>query len=148
MIPQKVIDAYLSFLLKYKRAVAIGIAIITLFFAYSLKDMRLNTDFFDFYPKQHPYIKIYNEFRRMFGSANVLQVMVRVKPEGKYKDVYNPETLQKVDRITREIIQTKGVVPYQVLSIASPKMKCDLRDFGTAARNLIQILPSRHRCKA
>ena len=33
MIPQKVIDAYLSFLLKYKRAVAIGIAIITLFFA-------------------------------------------------------------------------------------------------------------------
>ncbi len=123
MIPQKVIDAYLSFLLKYKRAVAIGIAIITLFFAYSLKDMRLNTDFFDFYPKQHPYIKIYNEFRRMFGSANVLQVMVRVKPEGKYKDVYNPETLQKVDRITREIIQTKGVVPYQVLSIASPKMK-------------------------
>ncbi|MFM8408972.1 MAG: efflux RND transporter permease subunit, partial [Alphaproteobacteria bacterium] len=126
MIPQKVIDAYLSFLLKYKRAVALAIAAVTAFFLFSIlwyPGMRLNTDFFDFYPKQHPYIKIYNEFRRMFGSANILQVMVRVKPEGKYKDVYNPETLQKVDRITREIIQTKGVVPYQVLSIASPKMK-------------------------
>lgn len=126
MIPQKLIDAYLSFLLKYKRAVALAIAAVTAFFLFSIlwyPGMRLNTDFFDFYPKQHPYIKIYNEFRRMFGSANVLQVMVRVKPDGKYKDVYNPETLQKVDRITREIIQTKGVVPYQVLSIASPKMK-------------------------
>ncbi|MBU6284302.1 hypothetical protein KGQ64_18810, partial [bacterium] len=126
MIPQKLIDAYLSFLLKYKRTVALAIAAVTAFFLFSIlwyPGMRLNTDFFDFYPKQHPYIKIYNEFRRMFGSANVLQVMVRVKPDGKYKDVYNPETLQKVDRITREIIQTKGVVPYQVLSIASPKMK-------------------------
>ena len=81
--------------------------------------MRLNTDFFDFYPRQHPYIKIYNEFRRMFGSANVLQVIVEMKNG----DIYNPETLQKLDRITKYIIETKGVVPYQILSIASPKMK-------------------------
>ncbi len=119
MIPQKLIDAYLRFLLDYRRAVTIVVAVITLFFAFSLKDMRLNTDFFDFYPRQHPYIKIYNEFRRMFGSANVLQVMLKVKKG----DIYNPKTLQKLDEITRYIIETKGVVPYQILSIASPKMK-------------------------
>lgn len=119
MIPQKLIDAYLHFLLRYRKTVSIIVALVTLFFCYSLKDMRLNTDFFDFYPRQHPYIKIYNEFRRMFGSANVLQVVVRVK-DG---DIYNPETLQKVDRVTKYIIETKGVVPYQILSIASPKMK-------------------------
>src|SRR5690606_37564366 len=89
------------------------------FFAYSLKDLTLHTDFFDFYPRQHPYIKIYNEFRRMFGSANVLQIIIK-KKNG---DIYNPETLQKVDRVTKFIIETKGVVPYQILSIASPKMK-------------------------
>jgi predicted RND superfamily exporter protein len=119
MIPQKLIDAYLAFLLRYRRLVTIIVTLITLFFCYSLKDMRLNTDFFDFYPRQHPYIKIYNEFRRMFGSANILQVIVRVK----HGDIYNPETLQKIDRVTKYIIQTKGVVPYQILSIASPKMK-------------------------
>lgn len=119
MIPQKWIDAYLWFLLKYRHHVSIFVAIITLFFCYSLKDMRLNTDFFDFYPRQHPYIKIYNEFRRMFGSANVLQVIVK-KKNG---DIYNPDTLQKIDRVTKFIIETKGVVPYQILSIASPKMK-------------------------
>jgi len=119
MIPQKLIDAYLKFLLKYRHHVTIVVTLITLFFCYSLKDMRLNTDFFDFYPRQHPYIKIYNEFRRMFGSANVLQVVVK-KKNG---DIYNPETLQKIDRVTKYIIETKGVVPYQILSIASPKMK-------------------------
>ena len=119
MIPQRLIDAYLRFLLKYRHHVSIFVTILTLFFCYSLKDMRLNTDFFDFYPRQHPYIKIYNEFRRMFGSANVLQIIVK-KKNG---DIYNPETLQKIDRVTKFIIETKGVVPYQILSIASPKMK-------------------------
>ncbi|HEY8518122.1 MAG TPA: MMPL family transporter [Candidatus Binatia bacterium] len=119
MIPQRFIDAYLRFLLNYRRSVSIIIAAITLFFAYSLKDLTLHTDFFDFYPRQHPYIKIYNEFRRMFGSANVLQIIIK-KKNG---DIYNPETLQKVDRVTKFIIETKGVVPYQILSIASPKMK-------------------------
>jgi predicted RND superfamily exporter protein len=55
----------------------------------------------------------------MFGSANVLQIIVK-KKNG---DIYNPDTLQKIDRVTKFIIETKGVVPYQILSIASPKMK-------------------------
>jgi predicted RND superfamily exporter protein len=119
MIPQRFIESYLRFLINYRRSISIIVALITLFFAFSLKDMKLHTDFFDFYPRQHPYIKIYNEFRRMFGSANVLQIVVKVK-DG---DIYNPETLQKIDRVTKYIIETKGVVPYQILSIASPKMK-------------------------
>ena len=123
MIPLKWIEAYLKFLLKYKKSIALVTALITLFFAFSLRNLKLNTDFFDFYPRNHPYIKIYNEFRRMFGSANVLQVIVKVKDGGKYKDIYNPESLQKVDRVTKFIIETKGVVSYQILSIASPKMK-------------------------
>lgn len=120
MIPQSIVQAYLRVLLKYGKAISIIVAALTLFFLWSLRDMRLNTDFFDFYPQKHPYIKIYNEFRQMFGSANVLQIIVK-KKDG--SSIYNPETLQKVDRVTKFIIETKGVVPYQILSIASPKMK-------------------------
>ena len=67
----------------------------------------------------HPYIKIYNEFRRMFGSANILTVIIEMK----HGDIYNPTTLQKVDQVTKALVETKGVVPYQILSIAHPKMK-------------------------
>ena len=150
MIPQRWIEAYLRFLLRYRGTVTIIVVLITMFFAVSMTKMRLHTDFFDFYPKfrtftdafaacreeaeaslpscvvravvhpgPDPYIKIYNDFRRMFGSANIMSVILEVK----HGDIYNPETLQKLDRITKYIVNTKGVVPYQILSIAHPKVK-------------------------
>ncbi len=119
MISSKLIEVYLNFLLKYRKSIVVVVSLLTIFFCWELRDMRLNTDFFDFYPRKHEYIKIYNEFRKMFGSANVLQVIVETK-EG---DIFEPKALQAVDKVTKAIIQTKGVVPYQILSIASPKMK-------------------------
>lgn len=116
MIPQRWIEAYLRFLIRYRGAVAVFVALLTAFFAYGLKDIRLHTDFFDFYPRRHPYIQFYNEFRRMFGTANIMNVILEVK-QG---DIYNPATLQKLDRITKFMVNTKGVVPYQILSIAHP----------------------------
>ncbi len=134
MIPRRWIEAYLRFLLRYRGAVALVVALVSLFFAYSLKNVRLHTDFFDFYPRRHPYIQFYNEFRRMFGSANIMSVILEVQPGGKYKDIYNPETLQKLDRMTKYLVNTKGVVPYQILSIAHPKLKS-----FTATQGTIQI---------
>ncbi len=150
MIPQSWIDAYLRLLLKYSGTITILVTALTLYFAWNLTGLRLHTEFFDFYPKfrttysaftacraetdkgflpclgtsivkpgPDPYIQIYNDFREMFGSANVMSVIVEVK-DG---DIYNPETLQKLDRITKHIINAKGVVPYQIASIAHPKVR-------------------------
>lgn len=150
MIPQSWIDAYLRLLLRYSGTVAIIVTIITLYFASALTGLRLHTEFFDFYPKfrtsvdafaacrekgedgtlscfgnsivnpgPDPYIQIYNDFREMFGSANVMSVILEVKNG----DIYNPATLQKLDRITKHIINAKGVVPYQIASIAHPKVR-------------------------
>ena len=119
MIPQRWIEAYLHFLLKYKRASILVVTLLTVLFGYGVTKTRLHTDFFDFYPRDHPYIKFYNEFRRMFGSANIMSIIV----ETKNGDIYNPETLQKIDRITKYMVATKGVVPTQILSIAHPKVR-------------------------
>ncbi|TMB06349.1 MAG: hypothetical protein E6J70_00720 [Deltaproteobacteria bacterium] len=134
MIPKRWIEAYLRFLLRNRLAVSVVVAIMTVFFAAELRYIKVVPQFLDFYPgpghvrlfghdytwrKGHPYINIYNTFRRMFGSANILTVILEVK----HGDVYNPTTLQKLDTITKRIVETKGVVPYQVLSIAHPKMK-------------------------
>ncbi len=134
MIPKRWIEAYLRFLLRNRLAVSVVVALMTVFFAAELRYIKVVPQFLDFYPgpshvrlfgheytwrKGHPYINIYNTFRRMFGSANILTVIL----ETKHGDVYNPTTLQKLDTITKRIVETKGVVPYQVLSIAHPKMK-------------------------
>src|SRR5262249_46146034 len=125
---------YLCCLLRNRLAVTAAVAIMTLFFAFEATRVRVVPQFLDFYPgpssvrvfgheyvwrQGHPYINIYNTFRRMFGSANILTVILEVK-DG---DIYNPTTLQKLDLITKRIVETKGVGPYQVLSIAHPKMK-------------------------
>jgi predicted RND superfamily exporter protein len=134
VIPKRWIEAYLRFLLRNRLAVTVVTTVMTLFFAFEVTKVKVLPQFLDFYPgpskisifghqytwrKGHPYINIYNDFRRMFGSANILQVILQVK----HGDVYNPTTLQKIDVITKRITETKGVVPYQVLSIAHPRMK-------------------------
>jgi len=119
MIPQRWIEAYLHLLLNYKKTCIVIVTLMTAFFGFGLTKIRLHTDFFDFYPKQHEYIRFYNEFRRMFGSANIMSVILEVKNG----DIYNPETLQKLDRITKYMVETKGVVPTQILSIAHPKVR-------------------------
>jgi hypothetical protein len=119
VIPARWIEAYLRFLLRYRLAVSGVVAAATIAFLFSLTNLRVHTDFFDFYPPEHPYIRMYREFRRMFGSANVLTVVLEVK-DG---DIYNPATLQKLDRMTRYVIDSRGVIPYQILSIAHPKVK-------------------------
>jgi predicted RND superfamily exporter protein len=142
MIKRSWVEAYLRFLLRNRLAVALTIGVMTIFFAYECTRIKVLPQFLDFYPseskitvfgheftlrKGHPYINIYNDFRRMFGSANVLTVIL----ETKHGDVYNPTTLQKLDQITKWIVETKGVVPYQVLSIAHPKMK-SINTYGGA----------------
>ncbi len=130
MISKRMVEAYLRFLLRNRMAVSIVIALMTAFFAVECTKIKVLPQFLDFYPgpltimgktvrEGHPYIKIYNDFRRMFGSANVLTMIV----ETKKGDIYNPTTLAKVDQITKALVETKGVVPYQILSIAHPKMK-------------------------
>jgi hypothetical protein len=134
MIPKRWIEGYLRFLLRNRLTVALMITAMTVFFAFEAGRIKVMPQFLDFYPGPstirlfgkdytwragHPYIRIYNDFRRMFGSANVLQVILEVR-EG---DVYNPTTLQKIDQITRHVTETRGVVPYQVLSVAHPKMQ-------------------------
>ncbi len=132
MFPQRWIEAYLRFLLKYRRGVTLFVTLMTLFFAYGLTKIRLHTDFFDFYPRQHKYIKFYHEFRKMFGTANIMNVILEVKSG----DIYNPTTLQKLDQITKFMINTKGVVPYQILSIAHPAVSS-----ATATQGAVQVRP-------
>jgi predicted RND superfamily exporter protein len=142
MIPKRWVEAYLRFLLRNRLPLAVVIAVMTAFFAWQCTKIKVLPQFLDFYPseskisvfgreftirKGHPYINIYNEFRRMFGSANVLTAILEVK-QG---DVYNPTTLQKLDQMTKWIVETRGVVPYQILSIAHAKMK-SINTYGGA----------------
>lgn len=87
------------------------------------------------HPGADPYMQIYQDFRRMFGSANILTVILEVK----HGDIYNPGTLQKLDWITKYLAESKGVNPEQILSIAHPRVKSVSSRAGS-----IQVQPIFH----
>ncbi|MBI3249755.1 MAG: MMPL family transporter [Deltaproteobacteria bacterium] len=119
MLPRAWMEAYLRFLLKFRWPVLVVLSFITLFLGYYAVRMRVYTNFFDLYPPGHEYIQLYQKYRRMFGTANVL-VMSIEKKEG---DIFNVDTLNKLNWATLQVLETAGVNPYQLLSLTHPKMK-------------------------
>src|SRR3990172_3953553 len=72
----------------------------TLFFGYKCLNLRIHTDFFDLYPPKHQYIELYKQYRNMFGTANLMTMVLEVKNG----DIYNVKTMGKLDRVTKEIM--------------------------------------------
>ncbi|MEO0249523.1 MAG: MMPL family transporter, partial [candidate division WOR-3 bacterium] len=112
-------ERYVLFVLRHRLILLTAIVLITAFFSYRIYHLKIATDFFSLYPPRHPYIQLYNQYRKMFGSANVLVCAVEVKTG----DIYNWETLEKVTRITKALQQIKGCNPSQLISLTHPKLK-------------------------
>ncbi len=119
MLPRKWMEAYVRFLLRHRWPVLMLSALVTVFLGYELSNTKIQMNFLDFYPPAHPYTQLARKHVRMFGSANVLVTSVEVK-DG---DIFNVETLNKIDRLTLAIMGTPGVNPWQVLSISHPKVR-------------------------
>jgi predicted RND superfamily exporter protein len=125
MLSRKTIEAYLFFLLRHRKAVSLVVGVVTLVLAgFMYTRMKVQTNFFDLYPPSHPYIRLYQQYRSMFGTANTLLLVVEVKNGTIFDD---PETVQKVERITLALLHDiPGVNGEQVLSITHPKIKTTL----------------------
>ena len=68
-----------NFVIGWRFSILMAVIAITLFFAYQMTNLRVFTDFGDLLPQSHPYVKIHNEFREIFGGANLLLIAVEVK---------------------------------------------------------------------
>ncbi len=129
---------YLYFLLRHRSSVCVFILLGSLVFGYWALQTRVHTDFFDLYPPSHPYIQLYQEYRHMFGTANVLQIVLEVK-EG---DIYTTDTIKKIDGLTRAVMDTRGVNPWQVTSLTHPSVKnVVVTTNGVSSLPLVMNLP-------
>jgi len=108
-----------DFVIKRRLLVLLIIAGITVFFAYKMRTLTLSTNFNELLPQTHEYIKVHNDFRKTFGGANFLVIMVSVK-EG---DIFNRPTLEKIRYITNELEALPGIDRYKIVSLASRKLK-------------------------
>jgi len=105
--------------MKYRLWWLLGILLVTIFFFYEATKLQVYTSFNDLLPQSHPYIKVHNQIRHIFGGANQVLIMVQVRKG----DIFNTKTLEKVKWITRELEKIPGVDPYKIRSISTSKMK-------------------------
>jgi hypothetical protein len=94
------------------------ISVITLFFVYQVKNLKVYTAFADLLPQNHEYIKVHNSMRSRFGGANTVTMMLQVK-EG---DIFNYTTLKKIRDITDELYLIPAVDRFKILSLAVDKL--------------------------
>lgn len=119
MLPRKWMEAYLHFLLRYRWYILAASLLVTLFLGYHLSHARVQMNFRDMVPPDHPYMQLRAKHARMFGSENILVVAV----EAKNGDIFTVETLNKIDRLTVALLETSGVNPWQVRSISHPAVR-------------------------
>jgi len=123
-----------DFIIKRRLLVLLIIAAITVFFADKLRSLTLSTNFNELLPQTHEYIKFHNDFRKTFGGANFLVIMISVK-EG---DIFNRDTLEKIRYITNELEAIPGIDRYKIISIASRKLKSPkITSWGIEATSLM-----------
>ena len=107
-----------EWLYRYRFAALVGIILVTAFFVWELRNLDISTHFRDLYPRKHPYVQLFEKYPE-FGSPFTVSLVVQVKKG----DIYNYETLNKIQEATRLIDLIPGVDHNQVFSIASRKVK-------------------------
>ncbi|MDY6843706.1 MAG: MMPL family transporter, partial [Thermodesulfobacteriota bacterium] len=95
------------------------ILLLTVVFLLALKNFRLSYDLSSIAPREHPYVKLQKKMEKVFGGTNLISIGLVVNEGG----IFNPTTVGKIYRITKQLRELRGVVPYRILSITSRKLK-------------------------
>jgi len=108
-----------NFLFSQRVSVIIAVVLSTLLLGIAALGVKVVTHLGDMMPVNHPYIKIHEQYKGSFGGAAIVTLMVEVK-EG---DVFQLPVLNKVKTLTRELQKIDAVNQYQIISLASKKLK-------------------------
>jgi len=108
-----------AFCIRNRGIVATIIFLSTLAMALLLTRIQIHTEFSDMVPKDHPYVAVHEEYKETFGGSNKVSILVRAE-EG---TIFKQPVLEEAKRITDELAKVSGVNPFQVVSLASRKLK-------------------------
>jgi predicted RND superfamily exporter protein len=119
------------FVLRFRAPIGIVLLLFSAFMGYECTRVRIATDFDEFFPRTHPNVQLYEKWKR-YGGAQILAVMVQVK----HGDIFNFDTLRRVQGIQRDVDRLPGVDHNQVLSLASYRVS-----YAEAAPGSLTIKP-------
>lgn len=133
------IRRYIEFIVRFRWVVLVMIAAATVFFLAQAKSLTVIIDPNNIVPRSHPFIATTLKVEEVFGSRYV--AVIGITP--KQGDVFQPEILAKVQRITQKLRETPRIVKSNLLSVAARRAK-DIRGTpeGMEVRQLMPDVPT------
>lgn len=95
------------------------LALLTALLLFAAVRIEVKTVFDDLLPYRHPYIEVHERFKQSFGGSNIVSIMLEVESG----DIFRPDVLAKVQRVTRDLQLVDGANQFQIISLAAKKIK-------------------------
>ena len=131
---QKFIEKLSAIIFNNRKMWLIVFAILTVGFAISASQLKVDAGFNKMVPLKHPYMKVYKEYETVFGGANRVAIAL-VQKQG---DIYNPEFMAKLKALTNDILVLEGVEKPSVRSLFTPNTRfIEVVEEGFAGGNVI-----------
>lgn len=104
----------------HRRAYVTGIFfLVTAVMLVAALRVEVRTVFEDLLPRSHPYIQVHEQYKQAFGGSNVVSIVL----EAEKGDIFNTPFLSKVKTVTSALQQVDGANQFQIVSLASRKLK-------------------------
>ncbi|EOG4615701.1 RND family transporter [Pseudomonas aeruginosa] len=107
------------FCIRQRNWVVAVLAASTMLLTWFALHIEVRTVFEDMLPSRHEYVRTHEKFKDTFGGSNMVTIMFEVD-QG---DIFRPEVLDKVRRVTLGLREVAAVNQYQITSLASKKLK-------------------------
>ncbi|MBV8771412.1 MAG: MMPL family transporter, partial [Deltaproteobacteria bacterium] len=104
-----------NYILSHRKPLAAVLIAITVFMIYWAVHVPIATRFEDLFPSKDPNVLLYRQYRRQYGGAQTLVLMLRVHKG----DIFNMNTLRAIQDLTRKVDVLPGVNHNEVFSLAS-----------------------------
>ncbi|WP_293388935.1 MMPL family transporter [Nevskia sp.] len=111
------------------------LAAVTIFMVWQALHLKVDSGFEKQLPLGHPYIKVFKQYEKEFGGANVVLFAVTEKKE---KDIYNPAFMNTLRAVTDSVTFLPGTDRARVSSIFTPDVRyLEVVEEGFAGGNVI-----------
>ncbi len=107
-----------AFVLKHRRSIGVALLLITAFMAWNAAHVRAATRFEDLFPAAHPNVQLYNQYRRRYGGAQTLVLLMRAR----HGDIFNIRFLRNIAEAQKAVDALSGVDHNEVFSLASYRL--------------------------
>lgn len=108
-----------EFCIRQRTAVVGTLLALTLALSWFAMHTEVRTVFEDMLPSKHEYVETHEKFKDTFGGSNMVTIMFEVDGG----DIFTPEVLDKVRKVTLGLREVSAVNAYQISSLASRKLK-------------------------